>query len=105
MGHSMDLSCSEASMELDEDALLEAASPSDFMRPECISDSERRTSFEKRLLAKSSLQVGCCACYSQYGQNRMGCRPRFQRNAALQMSLLAPTTPTGWGGLSTSCCW
>ena len=62
MGHSMDLSCSEASVELAEDALLEAASPSDFVRSVYISDSERRTSFEKRLLARSTLQVGCCAC-------------------------------------------
>ena len=62
MGHSMDLSCSEASVELAEDALLEAASPSDFVRSVYISDSERRTSFEKRLLARSTLQVGCRAC-------------------------------------------
>ena len=72
MGHSMDLSCSEASVELAEDTLLEAASPSDFIRAVCISDSERRTSFEKRLLAKPSLQVGCCAFQAQHGQNRVG---------------------------------
>eukprot|EP00891_Asterochloris_glomerata_P008967 jgi/Astpho2/8967/Aster-x1555 len=66
MGHSMDLSCSEASVELAEDAVLEAASPSDFVRPVRILDSERRTSFEKRLLATSTLQVDA---YGQWGSD------------------------------------
>lgn len=84
MGHSMDLSCSEASVELAEDAVLEAASPSDFVRPVRILDSERRTSFEKRLLATSTLQVGRCACSAHQGQSRMG-RAGCRGNAALQM--------------------